>query len=159
LSTNETRQHNWRVRLTHTTNPLSRISYCGRVIIGSLTTLKNSDNKLHRDTVAPRSVLDGRSVYEFRCEDQEELKFKAWSGGNGSIEFRMSGVEETYQFGNPFFCFFSTLLFELFSHLIGSQPSINSIGTGFTISRPQSMRDGVSLCPGSTEWRPDCANQ
>jgi hypothetical protein len=53
------------------------------------------------------------------------------SGGNGSIEFRNSGLKESYQLGVPFFCFFSSLLFSILFYFFGSRPGTNGIGTGF----------------------------
>jgi len=96
------------------------------------------------------------------------------SGGNRSIEFQNSGLEEDYQLDVPIFCFFSSLLFSslLFSSLlfsvlhyfVGSRPGINGIGKAFTTSGSQSMGGGVSPlvspCAGSAERSPlSCANR
>jgi hypothetical protein len=53
------------------------------------------------------------------------------SGGNGSIEFRNSGLEESCQLGVPFICFFTSLLFSILYYFFGSRPSTNGVGTGF----------------------------
>jgi hypothetical protein len=58
-------------------------------------------------------------LYEFGSGYKEELRSEFGSGGNGSIEFRNSGLEESYQLGVPFFCFFPSLLFS-FQYLITS---------------------------------------
>jgi len=47
------------------------------------------------------------------------------------------------------FLFLSSLLL-----FFGSRPGINSVGTGFTTARSQSMGGGVSLCAGSAERSP-----
>jgi len=75
-------------------------------------------------------------------------------GGNGSIEFRNWGLEERYQLGIPFFCFFSSLLFSILYYFVGSRPCINAVNTGFTTCRFQSMGGGVSPCAGSAERSP-----
>jgi len=76
------------------------------------------------------------------------------SGGNGSILFRNSGLEESYQLGVPFFCFFSSLLFSILDYFFGSWPSTNGIGRGFTTSGSQSKGGGVSPCAGSPDRSP-----
>jgi hypothetical protein len=90
-------------------------------------------------------------LYEFGGGDKEELRSEARERKKWSIEFRNSGLEESYQFGVPFFCFFSSLLFSILYYFIGSRPGINGVGSGFTTSGFQSMGGGVSPCAESTE--------
>jgi len=88
---------------------------------------------------------------------QRNWGLRLGSGGNGSIEFRNSGLEEVIN------CVFhssvSSLLFSILSYFFGSQPGINGIGTGFTTCGSQSMGGGVSPFAGSAERLPYCAKQ
>jgi len=88
--------------------------------------------------------------------DKEELRSEVRERRKWSIEFRNSGLEESYQLSVPFFCFFSSLLFSILCYFFGSRPGINGVGTGFTTSGSQSMGGGVSPCARSAERSP-CA--
>jgi hypothetical protein len=57
-----------------------------------------------------------------------------WMAGWMLYEFGSGDKEESYQLGIPFVCFFSSLLLSILYYFIGSQPSINGVGTGFTTS-------------------------
>jgi len=47
------------------------------------------------------------------------------------MEFRNSGLEESYQLGIPVFYFFSSHHFSIIYYLNGSRPSTNSVGMAF----------------------------
>ena len=78
-----------------------------------------------------RYRMAGRMLYEFGSGHKEGLRSEARERRKWSIEFRNSGLEESYQLGVPFFCFFSSLLFSTLYYFIGSRPSTNGVGTGF----------------------------
>jgi len=63
-------------------------------------------------------------------KEQRNWGLRLGSGGNESIEFWNSGLEESNQSGVSVFCFFSSLLFSILCYF-RSRPSTNGIGTVF----------------------------
>jgi hypothetical protein len=93
----------------------------------------DSDKDLHRDDMSYKRGTGWqvgccmRSGVEIRRNWGPRLG----SGGNVSILFRNSELEESYQFGIPFFCFFSSLHFSIPYYFFGSRPDTNGVGMGF----------------------------
>jgi len=91
------------------------------------------------------SCISSRVVIRKNCSP------RLGSGGNGSIEFWNSGLEECYQLGISFISVFSSHLFSILYCFFGSRPGIHGTGTGFTTTGSQSMGAGVSTCAGLAE--------
>ena len=119
----------------------------------------NSDKDLHQD-VMKYECSTGWQVggcMSSGVEIRRNWGPRLGSGGNGSIEFHNSGLEESYQLG--VLSSVSSLLYSIHYYFIGSRPGINGVGTGFTTSRSQSMEGGVFPSAGFTEKRPYGANR
>jgi len=114
MSTNETRLHDWRIQLMITDD-------YDRCLQRKLPSIPSHEQKLYhpdgfRQWPMPRyTSYECGTGWQVGCimisgmEIRRNWGPRLGSRGNRSIEFRNSGLEESYQLGVPFFCF--SLLF------------------------------------------------
>jgi len=137
---------------TATADAGSRSSNQCQLMSGSSTARTNSDNERNQNmTYECGTGCQVGCCMTSGVEIRRNSGSRLGSGGNGSIEFRNSELEESYQFGVPFFYFFSSHLFSILCYILGSRPGIHGVGMCFTISGSQSMGSGVFPRAVSTE--------